>query len=48
MNYEKLKNRWKEEEQHVFEGWDFSHLQPRWQHEPLAWDYKSIVMEHLQ
>jgi hypothetical protein len=47
MNYEELKQTWTEEEQHAFHGWDFSHLQARWQREPLPWDYKSIVMEHL-
>lgn len=47
MNCKELKNTWMEEEQHVFQGWDFSHLHFRWQHGPLAWDYKSIVMEYL-
>ena len=47
MNYNELKHAWLEEEQHAFQGWDFSHLQSRWHHEPLEWDYKSIVMEHL-
>ena len=48
MNYEKLKNIWMAEEQHAFQGWDFSHLQSRWQGEPLPWDYKVIIMEHLR
>lgn len=47
MNCEKLKSYWLAEEQHSFQGWDFSHIQSRWQHEPLGWDYKSIIMEHL-
>lgn len=47
MNYKELKNTWEEEEQHAFQGWDFSHLQSRWQHGPLVWDYKSIVMAFL-
>ena len=47
MNYEELKNYWLEEEQHAFRGWDFSHIQSRWQHSPLDWDYKSIVTERL-
>lgn len=47
MRYEELKNLWLEEEQYAFQGWDFSHLQARWQHGLLDWDYKSIVLEHL-
>jgi len=47
MNYEELKRTWMEEEQQAFHGWDFSHLQSRWQHGPLSWDYKTIVMEYL-
>ena len=47
MNYEHLKKIWLEEEQHAFHGWDFSHLDSRWWHEPLKWDYKDIVMEYL-
>ena len=47
MNYDSLKKSWLEEEQYAFRGWDFSHIQSRWQHEPLDWDYKSIVFEHL-
>lgn len=47
MNNEELKNIWMEEERHAFQGWDFSHLQSRWQAEPMPWDYQSIVMEYL-
>lgn len=47
MNHKELKKIWREEEQHAFQGWDFSHLQSRWQHESLPWDYKSIVLEYL-
>lgn len=47
MNCEELKSYWLSEEQYAFQGWDFSHIQSRWQHEPLGWDYKSIIMEHL-
>lgn len=48
MNYEELKSRWIQEELHAFYGWDFAHLQSRWQHEALDWDYKSIVGEYLR
>lgn len=47
MTCEELKNFWLAEQQHAFQGWDFSHIQSRWQHEPLGWDYKSILMEYL-
>ena len=47
MNYKQLKTIWMEEEQYAFQGWDFSHLQSRWQHAPLIWDYNSIVKEYL-
>lgn len=47
MHYEKLKARWMNEEQHAFQGWNFSHLQSRWQRDPLKWDYKSIVKDCL-
>ncbi len=30
-----------------FSGWDFSHLNGRWSQEDLSWDYKKIVLEHL-
>lgn len=48
MNYEKLKNAWLEDERHSFQGWNFSHLQSRWQSDALAWDYKSTVTKHLR
>lgn len=48
MNIDELKSAWKQEERHAFQGWDFSHLQSRWQDEALSWDYKDIVKEHLK
>ncbi|MDL2323786.1 hypothetical protein LJC61_01365 [Ruminococcaceae bacterium OttesenSCG-928-A16] len=47
MKHEELKKRWLEEEQYAIEGWDFSHLQFRWQHGCLGWDYKAIMKKHL-
>lgn len=38
---------WRNEERFAFEGWDFSHLQSRWQHSALPWDYKSLITENL-
>lgn len=48
MNKENLKKSWKQEEQHAFEGWDFSHLNGRWISEPLNWDYERTVTEKLK
>ena len=36
-----------EEENHAFQGWDFSYLDKRWESTPLPWDYKSIVLKYL-
>lgn len=47
MQDNKLKELWIEEEKYPFQGWDFSHLDSRWQFDVMPWDYKSIVMEHL-
>ena len=44
---EEQKKIWIEEEQRAFQGWDFTHLDSRWQHDNISWDYKSIVLEHL-
>ena len=48
MNIEELKKAWLKEEQHAFQGWDFSHLQSRWQREPLPWSYKTLVTKYLR
>lgn len=47
MKYKEFMNIWQKEEQQAFQGWDFSHLESRWQHSFLEWDYKSILMEYL-
>ena len=47
MKIETLKNIWYAEEQYAFSGWDFSHLDSRWNSEPLPWDYKNIVQKYL-
>jgi SAM-dependent methyltransferase len=48
MNCKELKNTWIKEEQCAFQGWDFSHLQSRWQQDPMVWDYKAIVKKYLR
>lgn len=48
MKQEQWKKIWLAEEQHAFQGWDFSRLHSRWRREPLGWDYKAIVRKHLR
>ena len=48
MNEAELRAQWLKEEEHTFEGWDFSHLDGRWQQEPLRWDYKHTVLTTLK
>lgn len=47
MNLEKLKEDWKKEEEYLFTGWDFSHINNRMKEERLPWDYKKIVKSHM-
>lgn len=47
MQINQLKKKWITEEQRAFQGWDFSHLDSRWQNGEMPWDYKSIVLDHL-
>lgn len=49
-NKDKLLQSWLDEQSiaHI-KGWDFSHLQGRYEEEDtLPWDYKSIILKHLQ
>lgn len=48
MNLDKLKENWKKEEQYAFKGWDFSHIEKRWEHEQIPWDYKEIVLKYIK
>ena len=47
-NIETLKTEWRNEEAEPFSGWDFSHLDGRWEIEPLRWDYKKIIFSALK
>ncbi|UNB88942.1 hypothetical protein [Lactiplantibacillus plantarum] len=47
MNKEKL-NLWHQEEQYGITGWDFSHLNGRWQNELLPWNYRKLVLSYLK
>ena len=48
MNYDKLKELWKNDEEMSFGGWDFSYLDNRWEGEKLPWDYKTILEKYLK
>lgn len=39
---------WRSEEQAYFQGWDFSHLDGRWEEEPLPWDYRAMARTRLR
>ena len=41
------KERWQEEEQKPFSGWDFSYLNGRWHEEKPPWSYRALVRECL-
>lgn len=48
MNENELIERWKQEEEiaHIH-GWDFSHLDGRWETDNLTWDYRKIIEAYL-
>lgn len=48
MNYSKLKEVWKKEEEAIFKGWDFSYLENRWDDEELPWNYEEILKKYLR
>ncbi|MEA4811124.1 MAG: class I SAM-dependent methyltransferase [Anaerolineaceae bacterium] len=39
---------WKQEEKFAFKGWDFSHLDGRWEGEQQPWAYRQMVLEQLK
>ncbi len=48
MTRKQLLDMWRFEEEFPFAGWDFSHLDGRWETEPLPWDYAEIVRGFLK
>jgi SAM-dependent methyltransferase len=38
---------WYQEERRSIEGWDFSHLDGRWESDPLPWNYAALVKQVL-
>ena len=50
MNPQELKELWKQEESiaHIH-GWDFSHLQGRYEEEnDIPWDYEALIHRYLK
>ncbi|GAB6169516.1 hypothetical protein JCM1393_19760 [Clostridium carnis] len=48
MDYNKLKQIWKNDEEMSFKGWDFSYLNGRWEDENLPWDYKNYLKDNYE
>ena len=48
MSNDELIKQWEAEETHAFEGWDFSHLNGRWDSPEPTWNYKEIVKSYLK
>ena len=48
MKENSLKELLLKEESYAFRGWDFSHLDGRWDNEELPWNYKQIVLNYLK
>ena len=48
ISNDELKKQWEAEEAFAFEGWDFSHLNDRWDSPEPAWDYKEIIKSYLK
>jgi len=46
--YSDLRRRWLAEQDCGFAGWDFSYLDGRTATDPLPWDYRAVVDEHLK
>ncbi len=48
MDYIELKEQWIYEEKCAFRGWNFSHIDGRWDSEKLPWDYREILHGYLK
>jgi len=48
MNETELIEQWEAEEAFAFQGWDFSHLNGRWDSPEPTWDYKEIINSFLK
>lgn len=47
MMPEERKQYWQSEEQHVFQGWDFSYIAGRMSEQELPWNYKEAVQASM-
>lgn len=48
MNKDELIKQWKEEEKISLNGWDFSHLDNRYEEEDdIPWNYKDVILSYL-
>lgn len=48
MSREELLNQWREEAARGMSGWDFSHIDGRYETDSLPWDYQARVKEFLR
>lgn len=48
MAHTELIQQWKIEENFAFQGWDFSHIDGRWDCPNPPWDYRSVVKSYLK
>lgn len=49
MNVKKeIIEQWYKDEKEGFNGWDFSYLSGRWEHENTPWNYEDIISKHLE
>jgi SAM-dependent methyltransferase len=49
MEFNQLRQQWEEEERGAqIHGWDFSHLDGRWDVQATEWKYEDIVMRYLK
>ncbi len=48
MNKKELLDYLKKEISEPFSGWNFVHMENKWESDPLSWDYKDIVLKHLE
>jgi SAM-dependent methyltransferase len=47
MRDAELIKQWEMEESFAFQGWDFSHLDKRWESTELPWDYGTVIKSYL-
>jgi len=48
LSNKELIEQWEAEEKFAFQGWDFSHIDGRWDFPEPPWTYRAIVKEHLK